>query len=33
MEVAVSNGTPTTATSSPSGELSRGARANVRMPV
>ena len=33
IEVAVSNGTPTMATSRPSGELSSGARANVRMPV
>ncbi len=33
IEVAVSNGTPTTATSASSAEVTCGARANVRMPV
>ena len=33
IDVAVSNGTPTTATSTPSGSVTCGARANVRMPV
>ena len=33
IEVAVSNGTPTIAASTPSADSTYGARANVRMPV
>ena len=33
IEVAVSNGTPTIAASTPAGSVTCGARANVRMPV